>query len=586
MSSQSRVRTIPVLFLIVLLTALVVQSAEDTPDFLRCKDVEGRPGGNLVVSVTADPATFNRMLATSVANASVTDRLSADLVHINRLTFELEPSLAKRWDVGKDGKTYTIHLRRGLRFSDGSPFSADDVLFTFQALFDPATETVLADQLKTDGGFPSVSKIDSHTIRLVFPRPVGMNLRALASIPVLPRSRLLRALQGGAFNTAWGPSASPGEIVGMGPFRFKEYQRGVKIVLEKNPYYWKKDKSGNALPYLDTITFLILRDRNSEALRFQAGEIDLLNSLNAENFANLRRAQPEGHFSLRDNGPGLAQDYLWFNLNPGKNRSGKPFVDPEKAAIFARAEFRRAVSHALDREGMARSILLSLGSPQYGSISSGNKTWYYPGIPRTQFDPERSRMLLAQLGLRDSDGDGILEIGASRRPFEIMLFTAKGNLFRERSAQVIKENLARIGLRVTVQAVPPNELVTRVMNSYEYEVVLFGFDPQDVAPDLQTDVWYSFGRNHFWNPGQAKPHTEWEAEIDRLTSRLVSDTDPAARKKVFVQIQEIWARELPAIATLAPNVLTAWNDRVGNVRPSILAPQLLWNAEELTLRPK
>ncbi len=524
------------------------------------------------------------MLATSVANAVITDRLSADLVHVNHLTFELEPALASRWEASGDGKSYTIHLRKGLRFSDGSPCTADDVLFSFQALFDARTETVLADQLKIDGVFPALTKIDTHTVRLVFQRPVGMGLRSLASIPVLPRNRLLKPFQEGKFNAAWDAATSPSEIAGMGPFRLREYERGVKVVLERNPYFWMKDKSGQTLPYLDIITFLIVRDKNSEALRFQAGEIDLLNSLNAENFAGLRRAQTERNFTLRDVGPGLAQDYLWFNLNPGKNASGRPFVDPEKSAIFAAAEFRRAVSYALDRQGMARSILLSLGTAQYGPISSGNSAWYHVGITKTALNIDRARALLSQIGLRDTNGDGILEFGAARRPLEIMLFTARGNPYREKTAQVIKDNLARIGVLIDIQAVPPNELVNRIMDSFDYEAALFGFDPQDVAPDLQTDVWYSSGKNHFWHPEQAKPHTAWEAEIDSLTSRLVTSTDPAVRRKTFAQIQEIWARELPAIPMLAPDVLTAWSNRVGNVRPSILAPQLLWNAEELTVR--
>ncbi len=576
--------TCRVLCLLTLSAVFACLWAAETTEFLRRTGLSGTRGGNLVVSVNADPATFNRMLTTSIANAAITDRLSADLVHINRLTFELEPALASRWEAAADGRTYTIHLRKGLRFSDGSACTADDVLFSFQALFDPRTETVLADQLKIDGAFPAVTKIDTYTIRLVFQRPVGMGLRSLASIPVLPRDRLLKPLQEGRFNSAWDPATPPLEIGGMGPFRLKEYQRGVKVVLERNPYFWVKDDSGQTLPYLDTITFLIIRDRNSEALRFQAGEIDLLNSLNAENFAGLRRALPEGRFTLRDVGPGLAQDYLWFNLNPGKNRSGKPFVDPEKRAVFSSAEFRRAVSSALDREGMVRSILLSLGAAQYGAISSGNKAWYHAGIKKTNLDVERARSLLAQVGLRDSDGDGILEFGAAHRPLEIMLFTGRGNPYREKAAQVIKENLARIGILVDVQALPPNELITRIMNSFDYEAVLFGFDPQDVAPDLQTDVWYSFGKNHFWFPEQSKPQTAWEEEIDALTSRLVKSTDPATRKKAFQQVQEVWARELPAIPTLAPDVLTGWSNRVGNVRPSILAPQLLWNAEELTVR--
>ncbi len=555
-------------------------------EFLHRNDITGKRGGNLVVAVSADPATFNRMIAGGLANAIIADRLSADLVHINRLTFEVEPSLATRWSVAKDNRTFTIHLRRGLRFSDGSPFTADDVVFTFQALQDPRTEAAIGDLLKIDASFPTWSKIDAFTVQVAFPKPVGMGLRALDSIPILPRSRLLKAFQEGKLSAAWGPSTAASEIAGLGPFRLKEYQRGVKAVLERNPYYWKKDKSGLVLPYLDSITFVIIPDRNAETLRFQAGELDLVNILSAENYALLRRSSNAADFTLRDLGPGLSHDYFWLNLNEGADRAGRVGLDPEKQALFRRAEFRRALSYAVDREGIARSIYLGLGTAQYGPVSSGNRSWYNGNIARTEYNPERAKDMLSQIGLRDSNGDGVLEYGTGGKPLELSLFTARGIAAREKTAEVIKDNLAKVGIRVELHPVPINELITRIVKSYDYEAVFFGFQQTDVVPDLLADLWYSSGRNHFWFPGQAKPSTPWESQIDELTTRLIGNMDPTVRKKASAAIQEIWAREMPAIPTVAPNILTAWRTRVGNVRPSIIAPQLLWNAEELTLAPR
>ncbi len=548
-------------------------------DYLYLKNGTGVRGGNLVTAVASDPSNFNRILTSGFANTVVAERLSADLVHINRSTMELEPSLAAGWETDKTGRIYTIHLRRGLRFSDGSPFSADDVVFTFQVLTDPNTQSALSGQIETDGSFPKIAKIDDHTIQLTFQRPVGMGLRMLDSVPILPRGRLLRAYQEGRLAAAWGPTVEPNEVVGLGPFRLKEYQRGVKIVLERNPYYWKKDRSGQTLPYLDAITFLIIPDLNSEALRFQQGELDLVNSLNPENYAMLRRA-PRG-YTLRDLGPGLTMDFLWFNLNRGSNSQGRKLPDPEKLAIFEKAEFRTAVSHALDREGMTRSVFLGLGAPQYGPVSSGNHLWYHPGLPRKNYNPGRARDLLAQIGLRDSNGDGVLEYG-SGRPMEISLITSRGSSVREKTAQIIRDNLSKIGIRSGIQQLLPNEIASRFLNSFDYEAILFGFTPTDVAPDLQTDLWYSSGKIHFWCPNQEKPERPWEAAIDSLISRLVRSIDPQARKAAFNEVQEIWASQMPAIPTVAPHVLVGWSNKVGNIRPSILAPHLLWNVEEIT----
>jgi peptide/nickel transport system substrate-binding protein len=553
-------------------------------DFLRRLNLTGVRGGNIVLSVSSDPSSFNRMLASGLANTLVTDRLSADLVHVNRSSLQLEPSLATRWETDRTGRIYTIHLRRGVRFSDNTPFNADDVLFTFQVLTDPKVACPLAGQIETDGAFPAVRKIDDFTVQLTFQRPIGMGLRMLDSVPILPKRRLLKAYQEGRFSAAWGPTANPRDVAGLGPFRLKEYQRGIKIVLERNPYFWKKDRAGVTLPYLDTITLLIIPDFNSEALRFQQGELDMMSSpsLSPENFAVLRRTQRD--YVLRNLGPGLTMDYLWFNLNRGVDKLGKPHVDPDKLSLFEREEFRRAVSFALDRQGMARSVLLGLGTPQYGPVSSGNLQWFYEGISRTDYSPARARELLAQCGLKDTDKDGVLEYGNKRRPLELSLFTSRGNNIREKLAQVIRDNLSKAGIRIGVQHYLPNEIASRFLATFEYEAILFGFTPTDVTPDLQTNLWYSNGNIHFWQPNQKKPERPWEATMDDLISRLVVSTADAERKASFNRAQEIWARQMPAIPIIAPNILVAWSNKLNNVRPSILAPHLIWNAEEITKR--
>lgn len=586
----AQIKPIKLLLFCLLITALGLQGGgaqqAEPVDYLLLPNTSGVRGGNLVASVNADPASFNRLLTSMLAHTMIAERLSADLVHINHSTFASEPSLAKSWEVDKTGKIYTIHLRRGIRFSDGSPFTADDVVFTFQVVQDPKIESFLAGQVKVDGVYPAVTKIDNYTVRLAFSRPVGMGLRMLDSLPIFPKNRVLKAYQEGRFESAWGPGAAPADIVGLGAFRLKEFKRGERVVLERNPYYWKKDKAGQILPYLDSITFLIIPDRNAEALRFKAGDTDVIDELSAESYADLRRSQNEGKYTLRDLGPGLRMEYIWFNLNRGTNSAGKPFVDPEKRAVFERTEFRRAVSHAIDREGIARSILLGLGTPQYGPISSGNKVWYYTGIPRTEHDPARANILLGQLDLKDTDGDGIREFGANHQPLEFTLLTQRGAAMRERIGQVVQENLAKVGIRLRVQSILPNELGARSLESFDYEAVLYGFTPTDVTPDLMTDVWYSSGEHHFWNPRQAKPVRPWEAQIDQLTTQLIRSNDPATRKEIFAKIQDLWARELPAIPIIAINIVPGWSNRIGNVRPSILTHHVIWNADELTKNPR
>jgi peptide/nickel transport system substrate-binding protein len=279
-------------------------------------------------------------------------------------------------------------------------------------------------------------------------------------------------------------------------------------------------------------------------------------------------------------------DFLWFNLNPGRNPAGIPFVEPEKRAIFEQASFRQAVSGALDRNGMVRSVYLGLGTPQYGPVSSGNKIWCHPDLRSPTSDIKQAKDLLARAGLKETGSNGILQFGAARRPFAFVLLTVRGDAARERTAEIIRQDLGQAGLRVSIQLLLPNELISRILKSFEYEAILLGPTPTDIVPDLQADLWYSSGASHFWYPNQSRPGTTWEATLDALTTRLVQTLDPAVRMKAFAQMQEIWAKQMPAIPTVAPNILSGWKHTVGNIRPSILVPYLLWNTAELTKRAR
>ena len=571
------------IFLVVFIVSILVQK-QDSGVPQPAPNLSGLYGGNLILAVDADPSNFNQIFVTGTANRSITEKISGDLVHINKLNLQLEPSLATEWEADATGRIYTLHLRKGVRFSDGSPFNADDVLFSFTAITDPHTQCPISGQIEIDGTYPSFAKIDDFTVQLTFHRPVGMGLRMLDNVPILPKNRLARAYREGKLSSVWGPNVDPTNVVGLGPFRLREYETGVRIVLERNPYYWKKDRSGQKLPYLDSITYLIIRDPISECLRFQKGELDLTCSptLTPENFSKLR-SSPED-YTVRKLGPGLTTYFLWFNLNNGTNRVRKPFVDPDKKMLFEKPAFRRAISCAIDRDGMIRSILLGLGVPQYGPLSPGNTYWHFAGISKTDFNPHRARELLAQAGLKDANKDGILEYGNKHRPLELTLLTSRDNLVCEKGIQVIKDNLLKIGIRSRIQYLLNNEIAARVLGSFDYEAVFFGITPTDVVPDLQTDLWYSSGKFHFWNPNQKKPARPWESKMDELTSAFVTSMDPVARKAAFDKVQQLWIREMPAIPTITPSILAAWSNRLDNIHPSVLMPHLIWNAEEITKR--
>jgi len=189
----------------------------------------------------------------------------------------------------------------------------------------------------------------------------------------------------------------------------------------------EKDKAGQALPYLDTLTFLVIEDRNAEALRFQAGELDLLNIISSESYSSLRGSNRTNEMTLKDLGPGLSMDFLWFNLNSGKSQAGKPSSIRERGPSSKTPRFARpSPVRSIVRQWCGPST--AAGHSSIRPISSGNKTWYNSGFRRFPFNQSRAKALFAQVGLKDTNGDNLLEYGAGGRPFEINLVTTEETL--------------------------------------------------------------------------------------------------------------------------------------------------------------
>src|SRR5712692_3764240 len=226
-----------------------------------------------------------------------------------------EPALAKSWKVSPDGRRYTLQLRSGLRFSDGHALDADDVVFTFQVYQDEKINSPQRDLLIIGGQPIRVEKVDATTVRFELAQPYAAAERIFDSLAVLPRHLLEKPYQEGKFSQAWALNTEPGQLAGLGPFRVREYVPGQRLVLERNPHYWKQDRKGNRLPYLNEIEFLIVPNQDAQVIRFQAGDTDVLDRISAENYNVLEREQAQRGYRLYDLGPGLEFNFLFFNLD-------------------------------------------------------------------------------------------------------------------------------------------------------------------------------------------------------------------------------------------------------------------------------
>jgi peptide/nickel transport system substrate-binding protein len=527
-----------------------------------------------------EPRTFNPMFVLDDASHEVVWRMHADLIHINRETQQTEPALAESWTALKGGNGFRLNLRRNVRFSDGQPFDADDVVFTFQAHLDANVKSPQRESLLVQGKPIHVRKIDQYTVEFDLGGPYGPAERIFDTIAILPRHLLEGAYKSGQLPAQWGLRTQPQAMAGLGPFRLKRYQPGEGVLLERNPYYWKKDSRGAALPYLNEILFRQAGDEESQVLRFLGGEGDLLNRVSAKSFALLEKDASARQLTLRDLGAGPEYNFLFFNLNPAGSVSSSVAA---KQTWFRDARFRRAISLSIDRAAMVRLVYGGRGTALATHVTPGIRFWKNAAIPPPVRSVAEARNLLTTAGFRLGSDRTLRD--KSGRAVEFTILVNSSNQQRAQMASMIQQDLKELGIQIQVAPLEQRTLLQRVLTSKNYEVCLFGLAFGDADPGSEMNVWPSSGPTHVWAPSQSTPGSGWESEIDSLMRQQMATQGYAARKKLYDRVQEIEAKETPIVSLLSPNVLVAARRTVGNFRPAVLDHYTLWNAEELFLRP-
>jgi peptide/nickel transport system substrate-binding protein len=542
----------------------------------------GRMGGHLVVSLRSEPKTLNPLTAVDVPSREVIGVMQADLVHINRATQLTEPALAESWKFSPDGLSCTVTLRQGLKFSDGQPLDADDVLFSFQVYLDENVHATQRDLLIVGGKPITVRKVDARTVVFQLAKPYGVGERLFDGLAILPRHILEKPYREGKLGQMGALSTSAAEWAGLGPFRFKEYVAGQRLVLERNPYFWKTDARGTRLPYLDELIFLFIPSADAQVLRFQSGDVDIISRLGAENFAVLSRQSHD--YTMIDAGPSLESNFLFFNLND---------LDPQKLPEltqkqkwFREVKFRQAVSAAIDREAIVRLVYQGRGERLWGPVTPGNPRWLNTAIAHPARSLDKARQLLRDAGFRWSDAIGAESalLDGQGKPVAFSIITSASNADRAKMATLIQDDLRQLGMRVNVVPLELRSLIDRVMSTKDYDACVLGAASFDADPNSEINMWRSSGAMHLWNPSQSHPATPWESEIDQLMQRQLTVMDQRQRKKPYDRVQEIVAENQPMIFLASPDVLAGAKNTVGNFHPAVLEPYVLWNVEQLYLR--
>ncbi len=547
-------------------------SEADMADFLK-RNITGKPGGKFNDATIADPKTFNVMLASETSSTDILGLVFDGLVARDPETLEFEGDLASSWTSSDDKKTWTFKLRKNVKWSDGQPLTADDVIFSYDLVFDKTIPTPVRDILTINGKPIGYRKVDDLTVEFKLPATIGPFLDVIG-VSILPKHKLEAAWKSGQFNNTWSLNTKPEEIVGTGPFTISRYTPGQSIAFKRNLYHWRVSQDGKQLPLLDGGTTQIVPDLNAVILKFKSKETDYT-GVRPQDWPDIQSKASSGGYTAVNAGPAWGFTYLGFNVNPANKN-----VPDYKRAWFSKKEFRQAVSFALNRDNMVTTALRGIGRPINSPISSANKIFYNQDLKPYALDAAKATALLASIGLKNKNAEGVLTDDQGHL-VEFTLMTNTGNNVNLALCTAIQEDLHKIGIKVTINPVEFNSLVERMRKTFDWEANLLGFTG-GVDPHNGRNIWMSSGMSHVWYPKEPKAATAWEAEIDKIFDDAAVETDQAKRKALYDKFQAIVYDQQPLIFLVTQDYLSAYSNRLTNVRPNALARAMKWNVYEFS----
>ena len=547
------------------------------------EDISGKHGGSLVSAILSEVKSFNTLTFNDDTGQTLNQLMNPGLTELNLVTQQPEPALAKSWE-SSDSITWTFHLRKGVLWSDGHPFNADDVLFTMQIVNDKKIPTAAQDALMQ--GNITWTKLDDYTVQAKLPEFFVSFLRTLdgPTVPILPKHKLEKIYAEGKFEEAMQVNMNPKDYVTLGPFTLKSYTPGQNFTIHRNPHYWKIDRNRNRLPYLNEITFLMLPTQDQIFLKMESGEIDTFYTIRPEDVEQLQQKAQSLGLKVIKVGPSYDAEFLWFNMNEGKDpKSRKPYVNPIKLSWFKDHNFRRAINYAINRDHIVQNAYYGKGIPAWGPESTANKLWYNDKITRYPYSVEKAIELLKASGFvekRDSLGKAKL-YDKKGNEVRFNLNTNSGNSLRAMQCNLIASDLSRLGMQVEFTPLDFNTLQTQIQSLFNYDAILLGLSHDDIDPTGGSNIWFSNGSLHFWWPEQKSPATDWEKRIDELMRLQQNESDYQIRKNYYDEVQQIISDQAPVMYTVNQIIYVCAKNKIGNLKPVVARHRTLWNAEEL-----
>ena len=552
----------------------------DGTDFLQSQAPVGKYGGELFISTIGEgPKTFNPCNSKDATSSSMAGMLYDGLLTTEPRTGEVVPLLAKDFKI--NGNEYLIHMRHGIKWTDGKPITADDVIYTYEeVVFKGLGNPSSMENMKVEGKLPVIEKVDDYTVKFITPKPFAPFLRQL-SYPIVPKHYFKPYSDKGdsEFNAFLNPNTPPEKIVSNGAFKLKEYVAAQRVVFVRNPDYYKINTKDERLPYLDKVVYLIVGDTNNEILKFEAGELDLL-SIRGENVARYKLKEPLSDYKIYNLGPDTGTLFLVINLNNRKNSEGKWNVDPKKQKWFANRDFRAAIDWAVDRKNMVQNVAQGVARPLFTaeSLNSIYLNKYIKGHPK---DKNVALKSLEKAGFYNKNG--ILYDSEGNR-VEFDLYTNAGVLEREALGVMIKQDLEDLGMKVNFKPIEFNSLVNKLSNTNDWDMAIMGLTGSPLEPHDGKNVWKSSGPLHIFNqrPQNYKidDRFDWEKELDEIFEQGALKLTYEERKPLYDRYQTIIYNQKPIIYLYSPIRIAAIRKKFKNIFPTPLSG-LVYNLDEI-----
>jgi peptide/nickel transport system substrate-binding protein len=512
----------PLLFLLGLgLTACGQGSRDPAPEPANIDPVSG---GTLTVAVDSDPGTLNPVLRTTALAGSILGEIGEGLIEMNE-QLDFEPGLAKRWIWSEDGKQLSYHLRTDYRWSDGEPFSAADVVATYELFTDDEVPTPWR------SNFAQIESVSAPNDTTVVFRFLERSLENLfnSAFSILP-AHIIDSLDPARIEQ-WPINRMP---VCLGPYRVAKWSANDRLILERNPAY-----SGTE-PRLERIVFKVVPEEATRLLQLEIGEADMIESVPQKDISRLRN-NPE--IRLVDMGPRY-MGYLVYNL---------------KRRGLDDARVRNAISYAIDRRAFVDGLLFGYGQAIANPITPIVGWAYNDALTPHQRDPERARALLAEAGWVDTDGDGLVD--RDGEPLRLEFKTRTGDPVRENGVLVIQSNLRDVGIDVRPRMMELSTVLGQVQDG-DFDVYM-GQVSGRLSPDLSNT--FSTGGGYNWG-GYSN------ARVDSLMAeaRTAFSRDTAAR--LWREVQEILYEEQPQTMLYAKSPLVGLRRNIRDATPNFLTP--------------